>query len=414
MRSLLLVVVLALTSTSSAENWVRFRGPNGQGISSETNLPLRWSAEENVSWKTPIPGEGFSSPIVYNDHVLLTTATEGGKSCRVLCVNRKNGDVRWNVEVHRQIPGKKRQDNSYATPTPVTDGTYVYAVFADGTMVAVDFKGQRVWKNTDVRFHSLHGLGASPLFVDGQVIMPFDGNSPDENTIGWKQPWKEAVILSVNASDGKTRWTARRGNSRVGHVTPILINDGERFVSAAGDCVQGFDTATGKRIWTVFSQGEGVTPSPVLGEGLLFTSSGFEAPTIRAIRLGGEGDVTDTHIAWEQKQGAPVLPSILYVRPHLYVITRDDIMYCLQASSGDVVWRRRMPGKYSASPVLADGRIYILEREKGITHVLQPGDRYNEIATNTLGERCLASMAVSQGQFFVRTEQNLYCIGTNH
>ena len=153
-----------------------------------------------------------------------------------------------------------------------------------------------------------------------------------------------------------------------------------------------------------------MTPSPVVGDGLIFTSSGFEAPTIRAIRPGGEGDITDTHIAWEQKKGVPVLASPLYVHPHLYTITRDNILHCIQASTGEIVWLRRLKGVHSASPVFADGRIYILS-EEGITFVLRPGPKYDEIARNSLDERCMASMAVSQGHFYIRTAENLYCIG---
>ena len=202
----------------SAENWTRFRGSNGQGVSSETNLPVEWSATENVVWKTSIPGNGWSSPIVYDDHVFLTTATDEGKSCRVICVNREDGDIAWEKEVHRQETGTKRAQNSYATPTPVTDGKKVYAVFADGAVVAVDFKGELAWKNSDIKFHSLHGLGASPILAGDQLIMPFDGNSPEDRKIGWKVPWDKAVVLSLDTATGQVRWKGKRGKSRVGHV----------------------------------------------------------------------------------------------------------------------------------------------------------------------------------------------------
>ena len=169
---------------------------------------------------------------------------------------------------------------------------------------------------------------------------------------------------------------------------------------------------SGERIWTIYSQGEGVTPSPAVGERMIFTSSGFEEPTIRAIRMGGKGDVTETHIAWEQRKGAPAIPSLLYVNPYLYTITRDNILHCVQASNGKIVWVKRLPGTYWASPVLADGRIYILS-EEGLTLVLRPGRKYDEIARNSLDEECMASMAVSQGHFFIRAAGRLYCIGLN-
>ena len=391
-------------------NWTRFRGPNGQGISGEKNLPVQWSAEDNVVWKTAIPGDGWSSPIVYDEHVFLTSTTNEGNDCRVICVDRTSGSIEWNKLVHQQAAGAKRHDNSYASPTPVTDGKHVYAVFADGTIVAVNFDGDVAWKNTEVRFHSLHGLGASPVLAGSQLIMPFDGSSPDEKKVGWKIPWDKAVVLAVDTATGDVNWRGLRGKSRVGHVTPILIDDDSKVVSAGGDRVQAHDLKTGKRIWSIYSQGEGVTPSPAIGKDIIFTSSGFEEPTIRAIRLGGSGDVTDTHIAWEQTKGVPALPSFLYVQPYLYSITRDNILYCLDASNGDVVWNKRLKGEYWASPVLADGRIYVLSKE-GVTLVLRPGAKYDEIARNDLGETCMASMAVSQGNFFIRTADRLYCIG---
>ncbi|HAY82129.1 MAG TPA: serine/threonine protein kinase [Planctomycetaceae bacterium] len=409
--SLICLTSILLSGQSlHSEDWTRFRGPNGQGISSEKGLPTNWSATENIAWKTPIPGDGWSSPIVLGNQIFLTTATDEGASCRLICVNREDGTITWNTEVHRQKPGPKRRQNSYATPTPVTDGKRVYAVFYDGTVVAVDLKGKLVWKNTEVDFFSLHGLGASPILVQDQLVMPFDGSSRTENRLGWKIPWEQAVVLALDTANGKVRWKGKRGKSRVGHVTPIVVEDGKQIVTAGGDRVQGFDTNTGERIWSIYSQGEGVTPSPVVGDGLIYTSSGFEEPTIRAIRLGGQGDITKSHIAWEQKKGVPVLASPLFVSPYLYTITRDNILHCLNAENGDIVWQKRLQGVYSASPVLVEGRIYILS-EDGVTLVLQPGDRYDEIARNELGERCLASMAVSQGHFYVRAAQHLYCIG---
>ena len=407
--TLCLACWLIVCDSAWGDNWMRFRGPTGQGISSESNLPVTWSATKNIKWKASLPGTGWSSPIVFEDFVFLTASSEEGVSCRVICIHRKDGTIAWETEVHRQKPGPMRKQNSYATPTPVTDGKYVYSVFYDGTVTAVDFSGDLAWKNNEVKFFSLHGLGASPILANGQIIMPFDGSSREDSKIGWKVPWEKAVVLSLDAENGSVRWKGERGLSRVGHVTPILVNDGSQLISAGGDRVQGFDPTTGKRIWSVYSQGEGVTPSPVIGDGLIYTSSGFEAPTLRAIRLGGKGDVTKTHIAWEQKRGVAALASLLYIKPYLYSISRDNILHCIEASSGNVVWVERLSGVYWASPVYADGRIYILS-EEGVTLVLRPGGKYDEIARNDLGETCLASMAVSQGNLFIRSSQHLYCI----
>ena len=373
-------------------------------------MPVTWSKDENIKWTADLPGQGWSSPIVFEDHIFLTAATEEGVSCRVICINRQDGSIAWTKEVHRQKPGPMRKQNSYATPTPVTDGKLVYSVFYDGTVIAVDFSGNIVWKNNEVRFFSLHGLGASPILANGQIIMPFDGSSREETQVGWKVPWEKAVILSLDAEDGSVRWKGSRGKSRVGHVTPILVDDDKQLISAGGDRVQGFDPNTGERIWSIYSQGEGVTPSPVVGDGLLYTSSGFEAPTLRAIRLGGKGEVTNSHIAWEQKNGVAALASLLYVKPNLYSISRDNILHCLDAATGDIVWRERLTGTYSASPIYADGRIYILSAE-GETLVLRPGAKYDEIARNDISDTCNASMAISQGNFYIRSAKKLYCIG---
>ena len=201
-----LCFAFCLTASDSAwgENWMRFRGPTGQGISSEKKLPVTWSATENIKWKTSLPGKGWSSPIIFEEHVFLTASTEEGVSCRVICINRKDGTIAWTTEVHRQKTGPMRKQNSYATPTAVTDGKQVYSVFYDGTVTAVDFSGKLVWKNSDLKFFSLHGLGASPILANGQVIMPFDGSSREETRVGWKVPWEKAVILSLDAGNGSS------------------------------------------------------------------------------------------------------------------------------------------------------------------------------------------------------------------
>lgn len=177
-RCLLCLFAVVLSGLNvDAENWTRFRGPNGQGISGENNLPVKWSATQNVVWRTEIPGKAWSSPIVYGDQVFISTTTDECVSCRIIAVDRKTGKVQWNRDVHRQKPGAMRRQNSYASPTPVTDGNRVYAVFYDGTAAAVDLSGKLVWTNSDVKFFSLHGLGASPTLIDNQLIMPFDGSS---------------------------------------------------------------------------------------------------------------------------------------------------------------------------------------------------------------------------------------------
>jgi outer membrane protein assembly factor BamB len=408
------VILLFLTSLATAENWPRFRGPTGQGTSSETGLPTQWSADENIAWKAEIPGEGWSSPVVFDDRVFVTSTSDEGRSCHVFCVDRRSGEILWNTKVFEQVPKHKRGDNSYATPTPVTDGEHVYAVFASGGIAALDMQGKVVWTNDEIEFFSQHGLGASPILYENLLIMPFDGSSEGEDSlIGFKKPWDGAVLLALDKETGKVAWRGSRGLSRLAHVTPnVLKQDGKtQVVSAAGDVIQGHDPETGKLIWTVHSQGEGVTPSIVLANGLIYTCSGFEEPTIRVVREGGEGDVTNTHIAWEQKQGVPSLSSLMYVDPYIYAVTDTGIVNCFDAKTGEEVWQKRMGGKHSASPIYSEGNIFFLSELDGETIILKAGDEYEEVARNVLGETCKASIAASQGNLFIRSDKHLFCIG---
>ncbi|MDA1231015.1 MAG: PQQ-binding-like beta-propeller repeat protein [Planctomycetota bacterium] len=397
-----------------AADWPGFRGPTGQGISAETGVPLTWSDTENIAWKTAIPGEGWSSPVIYSDQVFVTSTTDEGRSCYVICLDRRSGEIRWNTKVCEQEVRKKRDENSDATPTPTTDGQHVYAVFSSGKMVAVDFEGTVAWTNHDVNFYGHHGLAASPILYQDLVIMPYDGSSDGENNqVGWKIPWEQAVLLAVDKATGKVRWRGKRGLSRLGHVTPNVLreNGTDQIVSGAGDTVQGFDPADGRLIWSIYSKGEGVTPSIVVGDGLVFSCSGFEAPTIRVIRAGGTGDVTGSHMAWEQTKGVPALASMLYVKPNIYSVSDTGVVTCFLAATGEVLWQERIGGKHSSSPIYADDRIYFLTEAEGESVVIEPGPQLKILARNRLEEKCKASMAVSQGNLFIRSEHHLFCIG---
>jgi outer membrane protein assembly factor BamB len=408
-----MVAAVVACVSSFAENWPCFRGPTRQGVSSETNLPWRWSATSNVRWKTAIPGEGWSSPVIWGDHVFVTTATLNGASCRVLALDRRDGRILWDTEVFQQVPKRKEGKNSYASPTPVTDGARVYACFGEGSFAALDYSGTVTWVNHDFPHYSQHGLGASLVLHEDLVIMPRDGsNEGEDRKLGWQKPWEQARILALDKQTGALRWEGRRGQSRIAHVTPnIRIENGHpRLISAAGDVVQAHDLETGKQIWTAYSQGEGVVPSVVLADDLAVTVSGFEKPTIRAFRAGGRGDVTKSHLAWEQTRGVPMIASMLYVRPYLYTITVGGVAQCLDVTSGEPVWQERVGGNHSASPVYADDRIYFAS-EEGELVVIKAGPEFEVLARNPLNERIQASPAISQGNLFIRTEQHLYCVG---
>ena len=358
MRYLLSLFALLLFSAGIAHawNWPQFRGPNTQGHSAETGLPLTWSATENIAWKTALPGESWSSPIVWGDHVFVTTATDAGASCRVLAVDRRTGAIRWNKEVFRQTIRRKEGRNSYATPTPATDGRLVYACFGDGSFAALDFSGRIVWTNRDYPFYGQHGLGTALLLHDGLLIMARDGSSDGEDKkIGWQIPWDQSFVLALDAKTGRERWRTGRGLSRISHGTPAIWTgpDGRaQVVSEAGDVLQGFDLRTGKRLWTSQVIGEGKVPSVVLGEGLAFTAGGWGGKeSIKAFRLGGTGELGETNLVWEQKKGMPKVPSMIYVKPHLFAITDGGVATCMNAATSELLWQQRVGDAFSASPV---------------------------------------------------------------
>jgi outer membrane protein assembly factor BamB len=272
----------------------------------------------------------------------------------------------------------------------------------------VRYDGSVAWTNRQYKHKCVHGLGASPLLYNGLLIMPFDGSDGGD---GFGVAWDKAVILALNAETGEVRWQGKRGLSRHAHISPNVWADGEHreILSGAGDVFQGFDPASGKLLWTVKCPGEGAVSSLVVGGGLGFMASG-SGRTLRAVRLGGQGDVTKTHVAWEMIQGVPFVPSPLYLDGCLYVVDDKGVAQCVEAGSGKVFWQERLGGACWPSPVAADGKVYFLSNS-GETVIIAAARQYKLVARNPLGEKCMASPAISGGQLFVRGERNLYCIG---
>jgi len=411
--SLLVAAVLRV----DAGNWPQFRGPDGQGHSPETSIPTTWSASQGIAWKTPIPGESWSSPIVQGRHVFVTTATDNGESCRVLALDRDSGRILWNTEVFRQIPRRKETRNSYATPTPATDGKRVYACFGDGSFAAVDYRGKVLWTNRSQPFYSQHGLGTALMLHDGLVIMSRDASSegPDKK-VGWQTPWENSYVVALDARTGAERWRTGRGRSRISHGTPVLWRNPKgrpQIVTEAGDVLQGFDPRTGSLLWTSDVPGEGKVPSVVLGDGLAFCSGGWGGKEgIKAFRLGGEGVLRQSNLVWEQKRGEPKVPSLLYLEGLLFAMTDTGVATCYGATTGAIVWQERIGGNFSASPVSAGGRIYFVG-DNGQTVVLEASRTFRLVSRNPIadGEEVQASPAISQGRFLIRTRSNLWSIG---
>ena len=414
MRTFIFPITILLAATfAPAENWPRFRGPTGQGHCSESNLPTKWSPTENIAWETPIPGQGWSSPIVWDNKIFLTTATDGGISCRILCLDAKTGQILFNKEVFQQQLKRKENKNSFATPTPCTDGQLVYAAFGDGSIAAVDFSGQIAWTYREFKYYSQHGLGNSPILFNDTLIMSYDpSNETGDKQIGWKIPWDKALLLALDKKTGLVKWQGRRGKSRIAHTTPSIITiDGKlQMISAAGDAIQAHDPATGQLIWTVYAQGEGVVPSPVFGDGLVFAASGFEKSTIRAVRPDGTADVTKTHIAWEQTANVPMMSSFIFANHLLFTTKENGLAQCLDPKTGKPLWQQRLDGTYSPSPVFADGKLYFLS-EQGLTTIIEPSAQFKLLAKNAIDETCQASLAISNNRLLLRSEKNLFCIG---
>ena len=400
------------------ENWAQFRGPNTQGISQSTGLPTYWSRTENIAWKVPIPGESWSSPIVWGNHIFVTTTTDDGANCYVMALDRLSGQVLWSKRVFTQRANQHRHDmNSFATPTPVTDGNSVFAVFADGSFVALDFSGNILWTNRDLNWHSQHGLSASPILYNDLLILPVDQSSrdPENRAPGWRHAWDEGFVLALDKNTGEERWRAMRGMSRLSHATPAILNvNGQnQLISPAGDVIQGFDPTDGRLIWTIQTDGEPAVPSPVFGDGMIFTAPTGGAP-IYAVRPDGQGDATETHIVWATRGHTPLMSSKLFVAP--YLITFPGNRVCvLNAATGEFIWEERLGiGAMNPSPIYADGKIYAIS-ENGTTVVMQlTGDAEKPleiIAVNRLEEMTRASLAVAGNRLLIRTENYLWSIG---
>ena len=392
---------ILLPTTLAAEDWPQFRGPDGQGHSAERGIPFQWSSTRNVVWKVPVPGRGWSSPIVANGRVWLTTATSGRDGAlRLLAYDVGSGRQALDVEVFRiGNAGLLNEKNSHASPTPVADGDRIYVHFGDEGTAAVTMDGNVLWK-TRQRHLTQHGNGASPVVHGDLLIVNCDGADA-------------AFVVALDKNTGKVRWkTSRRRPWSQAYTTPLVIRQGEQeqLVSVAAFYAAAYDPQTGKEIWRVsYPDGFSNVPRPVAGHGLVYITTGFQQPSLMAIRPDGKGDVTRTHIAWTMNRGVSLTPSPLLVGDELYMVSDNGVVTCLDAKTGAIVWQHRLNGAFSASPVFADGRLYF-QSEDGVTTVLAPGRSVTVLSENALDAPTLASMAVASGSVFLRTATHIYRI----
>lgn len=396
--------LLAESPESFGGNWPAWRGPRGDGHSDETNLPLRWSRSEGVRWKSPLPGVGVSSPVVWGDRVFVTSSDghrDRHDQLHVLCFDRRDGRLLWHRRFWGTAPTRSHgRKSSMATPTGVTDGTHVWAFFGTGDLFCLDFEGDLIWARSLAQeyepFQNRFGMGSSPVLIDSVLVLECDH-------------WGQSYLLGVDKTTGENAWRTDR-TEQLGWSSPLVVDvEGKKqVVVCATFGVKGYDPTTGQELWVAWGMSRSCIPTAVANDHMIYAVSGQGGRTL-AIRKGGRGDVTETHVAWQATRGAPYVPSPLVVEGLYYLVDDRGIATCFDAETGARVWQKRLGGNFTASPVAGGGKIYFID-EEGTTTVLKPGREFEVLAKNELGEPVYASPAIARGDLFIRTHGNLYCI----
>ena len=406
LASILLTFAAAALHAGETE-WPQFRGPTGQGLSAAVNVPVEWNATTHIGWKVAIPGRGWSSPVLSKGRLYFTTAIDGAETTlHALCIDAANGQTLWDTEVFQPEPASVRAihpKNSPASSTPIVEGERLYVHFGHLGTAALDLTGKVLWRQNDLKYPPVHGVGGSPVLVNGALVFSCDGE-------------RDPFVAALDAATGAIRWKTPRNSpakKQFSFSTPLAITVGgaQQIVSPGSGLVAGYDVRDGRELWRVgYGEGYSVVPRPVFAHGLLFVSSSFDAPVFYAIRPeGAAGDATATHVAWTARKGAPHTASVLVLGDDIYFVSDAGIATCANARTGEVHWSERLGGDFSASPVAAAGRIYF-QNEKGIGFVVKAGPKFELLATNDLSERSLASYAVQDGAIFIRTEKQLWKI----
>jgi outer membrane protein assembly factor BamB len=398
----------AVSVAKGVENWPQFRGPTADGQAGNSGVPLAWSETQNVRWKTPIHDRGWSSPVIWDDQIWLTTATADGKQMFAVCVDRESGRIVHDVKIFDvEKPQPIHELNSYASPTPVIEAGRVYVHFGSYGTACVDTSTAKVlWTRRDLPCDHFRGPGSSPMLFGDLVIVHLDG-------------FDFQYVVALNKETGKTVWKTDRsvawgntdGDFKKAYSTPLLIEvDGrQELVSSGSKAAMAYDPATGKELWKIRYEQFSSTARPLFGHGLVFINTGFGKADFYAVRPGGSGDVTDSHVVWKATRGIGSKPSPVMVDDLLFMVHDAGVAICLEAKTGEEVWSKRLGGAFSASPIVADGRVYFCSQQ-GATSVIKPGRKFEALATNKLSEGCMASPAVAGKAIFLRTEKALYCI----
>lgn len=438
MRPLSLCVLLfgsTFASTAFADDWAGWRGPRLDGHSAEKNLPIKWTKTDNIAWSTPLPGIGHSSPIIIQDRVFVTTCLLKEEKRVLLCLDRKTGEVLWQKEVVSSPLEPKHRLNSHSSATPASDGTHVYVTFvrlrpkvegdtypnkpretgyltskkqfeglvSEMVVACYDFSGKLVWTKSPGQFYSTHGFCTTPILYKDLVILNGDQDA-------------EAYIVALDKKTGEEKWRVNRGNRIRSYCAPLIVEAGGKtqMVVTGAKTVAAYNPDDGKQIWTIDGPTEQFVASPVYDGSLLFITAGFPTYHNMAIRPDGEGNVTKTHVAWHEDKTKPrnaaYVPSPLAVGKEFYVISDEGYLNCFDTATGKRHYIERLGQHHSASPVYADGHVYVTSDE-GITYVVKAGPTFEVVATNPLGDECYSSPAISGGQIFIRGNRGLYCVG---
>ncbi|MFH1575309.1 MAG: PQQ-binding-like beta-propeller repeat protein [Acidobacteriota bacterium] len=404
-------VAMHLPGGEAMKYWSRWRGPSGQGLVDGSGYPGTWSETQNVLWKVKVPGRGHSSPIVWADRIFLTTAAEDGSSRSVLCFRRSDGHLMWQTNLPEAPAEKLYPKNSYASATVSTDGERVYAYFGNAGLAALDLDGKLAWHVSFGAIHLYHGPGGSPLLYEDRLILYQDQRTMDRNN-----PGEPGFIVAVDKATGRELWRHSR-SPRPGWGTPIAVRVGDRteIIVSSSRRIDAYDPETGEVLWHCSGNTVEVIPTPAVGHGMIYACSGRAGPTI-AVRPGGSGDVTETHVAWSTPKGSSFVPSPLLLGDYIYTINdMASVASCHNAKSGELIGQLRLGEAkregFSASPVAVDGKVYFTN-DDGETFVLRPAPDFGLSHVNQLGEPTLASPALVEGKWYFRTQGHLVCIGT--
>jgi len=396
-------LLAAAVPTAQAEPWPGWRGPRSDGTCIEQNVATDWDPA-GALWKIEIPGKGHASPIVWGDRVCTVTGMAATKERILLCIDRSSGKILWQETVVQGPLEKLHKENSYASSTPVIDGERVFVTFRVGDEILVAAHelgtGRQLWQVRPGTHKGEWGFSNPPVLFKDKVIVDGDGKD-------------KSFLIALSRSDGKTVWRNNRTNKGISYSGPYIRDfAGQTQLVQCGDrCVAGFNPDTGEQLWTVDGPSQEFVATPVYSEtaGLVFISSSWPKQVLLAIRPDGRGDVTKTHVAWSDRNGAPYVPSMIVVGDLLFSINRGGTVFCYEAATGEVLWQEKL-GRHHASPVLVGGRVFFIN-DNGQVNVIKPGREFECVATYELGESCYASPAISDGQVFVRGFQHLFCFG---